>query len=102
MAADGMERYWVAHDFPERAFAFGMWLCDCEVCMVAMQAEAIARPDTALVMKASMGRFVVTVVEAVEAFVQKGSLDALLWRPGDYLREVFVAAAAMRPGREGG
>jgi hypothetical protein len=83
----------VAHDDPERPLEFGVWLCCCQRCAVALHALAVTRPGAPIVLKAAMSRPVLPAIEA--AFARSlGTFEDLLVDPRDYLREVFVGSGA--------
>ena len=93
---------WVAHEQPERPFEYGMWLCECHGCLVALRAEAAERPGTLLVLKTCFDRVSATVELALAVIEVDGSLGGLLSVPGDYIREVFVAPAGCTAEKPGG
>ncbi len=82
---------WVAHDQPERPIAYGVWLCDCAACALALQAAAVRAPRLPIVLKTGSDRLVVTAEYADQVWSTMGSLEPLCYVRRDYIREVFVA-----------
>lgn len=55
-----IQRPWLAHEHPERPFDTWTWLDDCPGCLVALKAEAAARPRRVLCLKTHADRILVT------------------------------------------
>lgn len=81
---------WVAHEQPERPLAYGVWLCDCEACALALKATAVREPRLPIVLKTGSDRVVVTAEYADQVWSTMGSLEPLCYVRRDYIREVFV------------
>ena len=79
----------VAHDNPDQLPEYGVWLCCCQGCAVALHALALAQPGTPIVLKSGMDRKIVSALEAAHVRAA-GDFEMLLDRADDYLREVFV------------
>lgn len=92
---DDLGDCWIAHDEPGRPFSFGMWMCDCAACLHALRGEVAARPETAMVLTTARDRIVVTARQLLDA-LERSSAEALC-RPGETVREIFVASAARQP-----
>lgn len=82
---------WVAHDRPERALAYGAWLCDCSGCLRSLEVAGAANPRLPIVLKTSADRIVVSASRALREWHERGALEGLLLLSYDYIREVFVA-----------
>lgn len=94
---DDLGDCWIAHDEPGRPFTFGMWLCDCASCLHALRGEVAARPDTAMVLETTTDRVVVTAAQLLDALERNA--PEILCRPGDDVREIFVASRLLQPRR---
>ena len=86
---------WVAHDDPNRPFAFGMWLCDCAGCHRALRDQVARHQRTAMVLKTSRDHLVVTAARLLDASEQ-GGIDQLCRDPNDHVREIFVGAPILQ------
>ena len=86
---------WIAHDDPTRPFAFGMWLCDCGICLDALRIEAAARPHTAMVLRTSRDLLVIAAVRLLDA-IEHGGVDQLCRDPNDRIREMFVGSRLLQ------
>jgi len=83
---------WVAHDQPMRQLAYGAWLCVCDVCYGVLRDSLYIQPGLEFVIKAACGRTLLSGDELLEAWDDDESLSQYLRGPGDYIRELFVAA----------
>ena len=80
---------WVAHEFPERPLAPGVWLCSCHRCSSALRAECAVRPAASFVVKTTKRRCPVPAVALLEALD-----DGLFTRldEGERVLEIWMAA----------
>lgn len=90
---------WLAHEQPQRELAFGAWLCDCDPCFEVLRTSLVKQPDLRLVLESAMDRRVVSAKAALAVHDSGDELESMLIEPGDWLREVFVAQAALPPSR---
>ena len=86
------ERPWLAHEYPERPFDTWTWLDDCPSCLVALKAEAAARPRRVLCLKTHFDRVLVTAEYLAETLSAGRTTEDLCYWPDDWVREVFVPA----------
>ncbi len=89
--------YWIAHEQPEREFDIGTWLCDCRGCRLALTAEARRSPSRVLCIKTGADRIVLRAALLDETLRSGQPIEALLYVPGDYVREVFVPVNGWLP-----
>lgn len=84
------EEMWIAHEAPERAFGYGMWLDDCPVCVEALEREAAERPRLLFCLKTNCDRVVVTADLLSETMSRGEAAESLCYVEDDWVREVFV------------
>ena len=100
MPTDDLAVIWVAHEYPDRPFAYGMWLCDCTACVAVLKADVARRPDRVFVVKwARSPRLMTTGAVLLDAMEHPGSVEHLVDDPDDWAREVFVADEARSSSR---
>jgi hypothetical protein len=87
---------WLAHEHPERRFDTWTWLCDCRGCLVALGAEAAARPRRILCIKTNGDRILVTAEYLYETLSAGGTTEDLCYMRDDWVREVFIPARGGR------
>lgn len=90
-ASNDRSPVWMAHEEPERPFGWGMWLCECEPCRLALRATVAVRPDLPFVLKSDADRVLVTARLLLDTLDRHGEAEALLYVADDWVREIFVA-----------
>ena len=81
---------WLACESPDRPFDAWMWLCDCDICLRALQREAADRPRLTFCLKTYADRVYVTAERLCEAMSSGQAAESLCYVEDDWVREVFV------------
>lgn len=85
------DEFWVGHDHPERPFDGGIFLCDCDACRLALEAAVRVNPRFTFMIRTNSDRVAVTADYLLEVWQRDGEIDALMYVPGDWIRDVGAA-----------
>jgi hypothetical protein len=92
--------FWVAHDHPERPLDHGVFVCDCDACLLAVQTAARLTPRFTLMIRTNFDRVAVAVDYLAEVWERDGCIEALTYFTDDWIRDVGSATNALpRPHR---
>ena len=79
-----------AHDDVTRPFTVNTYLCDCAACRDALAGEVDRTPRTNLLIRTDGDGILVTAELMHDTWARTGGLDALMYLPGDGVRDVSV------------
>lgn len=81
----------MAHETPRQPLGPGVRLCNCEACLLALQARARRNPRSTWLVRTSFDRILVTSDYLGEVWDRDGWIDGLIYQRGDWVRDVGLA-----------